>query len=162
MMTGTRGLFFVVALGALLAAPPGYAENTVITLAFGGDPGSALAHAYSYGLPETDDPRYTLRVPVVDLDIKTVFHDTELTISNPEKIVQGVTASRAYATLADCDKAREVLAAKIVVALPRDYAGADAAWQRQSADGRVAARAVCESPRHYPMPVLRFELTLLP
>lgn len=160
-MTGSRGLLLAAALVALFGSAATAAENTIVTLAFGGDPGSPLAHAYSYGLPETDNPRYTLRIPVIDQKIKTVFYDTELTISNPAKIVQGVRASRAYATLADCDKARGLLNVKLIEAFPRDYAGTDGAWQRQSADGKVAARAVCESPRHYPMPVLRFELTLL-
>lgn len=134
-------------------------ENMALTLGFGGDPGSPLAHAYSYGLPETAEPTYTLRVPVVNPEISGVFHDTVLTVSNPEKIVQRVNASRAFRTLAECEAARKIIADKLATALPRETVGDDH-WQRHSADGRVLARAMCENLRHEPVPVLNFELRL--
>jgi hypothetical protein len=135
------------------------AENAELILTFGGDPGSPLPHAYSYGLPETAEPTYTLRIPVVNPDIRSVFYDTVLTVSNPEKIVQRVNASRAYRSLAECEKAREIIAGKLATALPRETVGDDR-WQRRSADGRVLARATCENLRHEPVPVLNFELLL--
>lgn len=135
------------------------AENAELTLTFGGDPGSPLAHAYSYGLPETAEPTYTLRIPVVKPEIREVFYDTVLTVSNPEKIVQRVSASRAYRSLAECETAREIIASKLATALPRETVGDDR-WQRRSADGRVLARATCENLRHEPVPVLNFELRL--
>ena len=148
-------LFFVC-----LCASANAAENAALTLIFGGDPGSPLAHAYSYGLPETADPNYTVRIPVINPEIRTVFYDTVLTVSNPEKIIQRVSASRAYRSLAECDAAREIVADKLAAALPRETVGEER-WQRQSADGRVVARAVCENLRHEPVPVLNFELLLL-
>jgi hypothetical protein len=150
-----------VVLLACLCAPVAAAENVTLTLAFGGDPGSPLTHAYSYGLPETTEPTYTLRVPVVKPAVRDVFHDTVLTVSNPEKIVQRVSASRAYRSLAECDPAREIIAATLATALPLETVGDDH-WQRRSADGRVLARATCEKQRHEPVPVLRFELVLQP
>lgn len=149
------GAFLFVCWCASVAA----AENAALTLAFGGDPGSPLAHAYSYGLPETVEPTYTLRIPVVNPDIRGVFYDTVLTVSNPEKIVQRVSASRAYRSLAECETARAIIADKLATALPREIAG-DERWQRHSADGRVLARATCENLRHEPVPVLNFELLL--
>lgn len=135
------------------------AGNAALTLTFGGDPGSPLAHAYSYGLPETSEPTYELRIPVVNPAVREVFHDTVLTVSNPEKIVQRVSARRAYRSLAECEAAREIIADTLATALPGDVTD-DEHWQRQSADGRVLARAVCESLRHEPVPVLNFELSL--
>lgn len=149
-----------VLLVACLCAGANAAENAALTLGFGGDPGSPLAHAYSYGLPETADPTYTLRIPVVNPEIRSVFYDTVLTVSNPGKIVQRVSASRAYRALTDCDADRAIIAEKLATALPREAVGEER-WQRQSADGRVVARAVCENLRHEPVPVLNFELLLV-
>ena len=158
-MTNSYGAKFSALLILCWCASATAAENAVLTLAFGGDPGSPLAHAYSYGLPETTEPTYTLRVPVVNPEISTVFNDTVLTVSNPEKIIQRVSASRAYRSLAECDAARRIIADKLATALPRETAGEER-WQRQSADGRVVARAACENLRHEPVPVLNFELLL--
>lgn len=133
------------------------AENAALMLDFGGDPGSPLAHAYSYGLPETAEPTYTLRIPANDPEIREVFYDTVLTISNPGKIVQAVHASRAYRSVAECEAAQEIIAGKLATALPDAMIG-DASWQRRSSDGRVRARAMCEKQRYEPVPVLRFEL----
>lgn len=135
------------------------AGNAALMLAFGGDPGSPLAHAYSYGLPETAEPTYTLRIPVLNPDIRGVFYDTVLTVSNPEKIVQRVSASRAYRSRDECETARKIIADKLATALPLETVG-DERWQRHSADGRVLARATCENLRHEPVPVLNFELLL--
>ena len=148
-----------VLLLACLCAPVAVAENVALTLAFGGDPGSPLTHAYSYGLPETTEATYTLRVPGVNPAVRDVFHDTVLTVSNPEKIVQRVSASRAFRSLAECDTAREIIAATLATALPLETVGDDH-WQRRSADGRVLARATCERLRHEPVPVLNLELAL--
>ncbi len=159
-MINLRGAQISALLFACLCAGANAAENAALTIGFGGDPGSPLAHAYSYGLPETADPTYTLRIPVVIPEIRTVFYDTVLTVSNPDKIVQRVTASRAFRALAECDAARAIIADKLATALPREATGEER-WQRQSADGRVVARAVCENLRHEPVPVLNFELLLV-
>ena len=158
-MSNIHGARITALLLLCFFASASSAENATLTLAFGGDPGSPLAHAYSYGLPETTEPTYTLRVPVVNPEIRTVFYDTVLTVSNPGKIIQRVRASRAFRSLAECNAAREIIAGKLAVALPNETA-ADERWQRQSADGRVLARSVCESLRHEPVPVLNFELLL--
>jgi len=160
-MIATRAPVFLL-LFTCLWLPELHAGNPVLDLTFGGDPGSPLQHAYNYGLPESGEPTYTLRIPMIDKDIKTVFYDTVLTISNPGKIVQRVTAERAFRTLTDCEKAREVVTVKFNKALPRDNVTADSRWQRQSADGTVVGRLACESLRHYPLPVLRFEIARTP
>ena len=158
----SRSILPGVLLFVLLAstAQRALAENSHLILAFGGDPGSPLPHAYSYGVPEVEGPTYRLRIAVIDRDVKLVFYDTALTIALPEKIVQSVNAERAYPTLIACNKARTVIAAKLASGLPREYAMGGDEWQRQSADGKVVGRVVCEQPRHYPMPVLRLAIAL--
>ena len=153
---------FLILLIGLGCTTDAFAENTILILGFGGDPGSPLPHSYSYGEAPSDAPTYRLRIAGVDQQVKTVFPDTELTISAPEKIVQQVAASRAYRSLTQCNEARAVVAEKLAEGLPREYVGTDSAWQRQSADGRVVGRASCETPRHYPMPVLELLITLVP
>jgi hypothetical protein len=135
------------------------AENARLTLMFGGTPGSPLTYAYNDGAPTQEDPNYTLRIEVIDLEIKKVFYDTILSVTLPDKIIQSVTAARAYRTLRDCNEARAAILDKLAEALPRAGVG-DAEWQRQSADGTVVGRAVCEQRHHYPMPVLRLTIAL--
>lgn len=149
-------------LGVLLTWPMSAAavENTKLIIAFGGDPGSPLPHAYNERVPENAGDTYTLRIPVVTAEIARVFYDTVLTITVPDKIVQSVTAARAYRTLIDCNAARDTILVKLRESLPRDYAAGDDTWQYQSVDGKVVGRATCENPGHYPMPVLHLELTL--
>lgn len=134
------------------------AENAQVMLTFGGDPGSPLAYAYTSALPEDDVSTYTLRIPVTNRHVATVFHDTLLTISAPGRIVQSVTAARAYRTIDDCHAARATISTELNNTLTQDYASEDNAWQRQSADGKVVGRVVCEQRRYEPMPVLRLRL----
>lgn len=152
-------LYLLLAIGCAANAA---AQNTILVLGFGGDPGSPLPHSYSYGKAPSDAPSYRLRIASVDQQVKTVFPDTELTISAADKTVQQVAASRAYRSLTHCNTARAVVVKKLDEGLPREYAGPDGRWQRQSADGRVVGRVSCETPRHYPMPVLELLITLLP
>ena len=136
------------------------AENGALITAFGGDPGSPLPHAYSYGQPEGEDSIYTLRIAMMARDIKGIFYDTVLTISAPDKIVQSVTAARAYRDHNDCNTARDVVLKKLAKSLPREYALAGDEWQLQSADGKVVARVLCAKRRHDPMPILSMEIAL--
>jgi hypothetical protein len=136
------------------------AENSHLILAFGGDPGSPLPHAYNDGVPDVEGSTYGLRIAVIDPDIKHIFYDTALTIAVAEQIVQSVTAERAYPTLIDCNKARTVILEKLTNGLPREHAPGGGEWQRHSADGKVVGRVVCAQRRHYPMPVLRLAIEL--
>jgi len=136
------------------------AENSALILAFGGEPGGPLPHAYNYGAPDTDAPTYTLRVRTVDTQVESVFYDSQLTISNPERIVQQVLAERAFDTLGNCENARAIIMEKLGKGLTREYTGADPRWQRQSEDGSIVGGAVCENPRYYPMPVLRLLIAI--
>jgi len=149
------GLIARAVLGFLLCQAPAQAENTALMLAFGGEPGAPLQHAYSYGAPATEAPTYTLRIRAVDPQVESIFYDTQLTISNPERIVQQIIAERAFAALSSCEPAREIIMEKLSTALTREYTGADPRWQRQSEDGGIVGGVVCESLRYYPMPVLR-------
>jgi hypothetical protein len=137
-----------------------HAENTVLILAFGGDPGSPVPHAYNYGVPATDATTYALRIPTVDNDMAAIFYDSELSISSATKIVERVSAARAYRTMNECNEARAIVLSKLAEGLPLDYSLGDANWQRQSADGTVVGGVECENPRHYPMPVLRLTIAL--
>lgn len=136
-------------------------DVTFVTM-FGSDPGAPLAHAYSYGLPADAGETYTLRIPAIDRKVREIFYDTVLTISNPEKIVQHVAASRAFDKSEACQEALDVIQGKIAVGLSQSYTGQDGKWQRQSADGNVVARAFCEKPRHYPRPVLHMLISIRP
>lgn len=131
-----------------------WAENTLLIRAFGGDPGSPLAHAYDYGIPRDEGPTYTVRIPVFDADIAKVFYDTVLTVTIPDKIVHRVTAARAYRTLMRCNEARATVVEKLAKGLPRGAVAGTDDWQGQSSDGDVIGRIVCRHRRHDPMPVL--------
>lgn len=141
---------------------PAAAGDASFVTMFGSDPGLPLAHGYSYGLPAEAGTTYTLRIPAVDRKVREIFYDTVLTISNPEKIVQQVAASRAFDSLEACDEARNVVLEKLAVGLSKSYTGQDQKWQLQSDSGHVVARAVCEKLRHYPRPVLHMLITIRP
>lgn len=141
---------------------PAAAGDVSFVTMFGGDPGSPVTHSYSYGLPAEAGATYTLRIPAIDRMVREIFYDTVLTISNPEKIVQQVAASRAYESVEACREARNVVLEKLAVGLSQSYTGQDEKWQLQSDDGNIVARAVCEKLRHYPRPVLHMVLTIRP
>lgn len=141
---------------ALLLAKGALAENTILILAFGGEPGAPLPHAYNYGKAEVDTETYKMRIPVVDRDVQTVLADTELTVRTADNVVLAIHAARAYRTMKDCEAARSVISDKLAEALPRT--AAVAGWARAAVDGTVVARSFCDSRRYYPMPVLRLEL----
>jgi hypothetical protein len=153
----SRALLAVVACALNHAA---IAAGSFVTL-LGGDPGSPLTHSYSYGLPQNAGENYTLRIPA-NAQVLSVFYDTVLTISAPEKIIQQVSGSRAFTTFEDCKQARNILLAQIAERMPQSYTQEDEKWQFQSADGKIVARAVCEKPRHYPRPVLHMLIALQP
>ncbi len=141
---------------------PAVAGDATFVTMFGSDPGSPLAHGYSYGLPAESGATYTLRIPAADRKVREIFYDTVLTISNPEKIVQQVAASRAFDSVEACHEARNVILDKLAVGLSQSYTGQDEQWHRQSEDGSVVARAVCEKLRHYPRPVLHLLISMRP
>lgn len=146
-----------IALG--LSCLPASAENSAFILPFGGEPGAPLAHAYDYGAPPSPKGVYTMRIPVVDPEVASVLHDTELTIDAATKVVQRVSASRAFRAVADCDKARALLNGKVERVLPAPGPG-EGPWIHQSSDGRVAGGAWCETARHLPFTTLFLELAL--
>ena len=161
MAIHTRRILLLLPVLASFIGTAAAVDVTFVTM-FGSDPGEPVAHAYSYGLPADAGETYTLRIPAVDRKVREVFYDTVLTISNPKKIVQQVAASRAFATPEECQAARDVIEEKLAVGLSQSYTGQDGKWQRQSADGNVVARAVCEKLRHYPKPVLDMLITIRP
>jgi len=101
-------------------------------------------------------------VPSVDPAIQPVLPDMELTVDAASKIVQRVTASRAYRALDECTAAQDVVRGKLAKALPQPAAGGDERWQYQSADGNVVGGAYCQLARHLPFPTLRVEITVVP
>jgi hypothetical protein len=155
-----HGVFLLLLLTS--TANQAAAENGALIGAFGGDPGSPVPHAYSSGKPPAEDPTYTLRIAVLHPKLQVVFYDTVLTVRTADKIVQKVTAARAYRDFNQCNAAREITLAKLVEGLPSEYAEAGDDWDLQSTDGKVVGRAVCGKRRHDPMPVLDLEIALKP
>ena len=49
------------------------ADNSALINAFGGDPGSPLPYAYDNGVAVAMGETYTLRVPVINADIRKIF-----------------------------------------------------------------------------------------
>ena len=145
----------LLATGSAHGAPT---ENPQFVLAFGGQPGLPLTHAYDYGLPAKVEPTYTMRIPIVDKVVNAIFHDTEMRIIREGKLVDFVHAERAYASLADCTAARDALDTKLKTLLPTPYTAAKP-WEHQSEDGVTVGAAWCESERQLPNPILHLELT---
>jgi hypothetical protein len=138
------------------------AENAALIQMFGGDPGSALPHAYSYGVPADTSTLYTLRIAVIDKEIRNIFYDTELSIALDGKIVRNISASRAFRTLKSCGEAREVIFSKLAVGLTKIVLSDVASWQLESEDGETRGSVFCEQIRHFPMPVLRLTIGQAP
>ena len=152
-----RVMVGLVAVGGTASA----AENSTLTLNFGGSPGTAVPHSYDYGVPENAGEFYTMRVPVIYKELAEVFHDMEVTVKSADKIVQRISAVRAYKSLSDCNKGLAIVKERLAKGLPRDYAGTDAEWQYQSPDGAVVGRAVCEKRRRRPFFTINLAITLL-
>ena len=136
------------------------AENSSLILNFGGSPGEPIPHSYDYGLPEDAGDYYTMRIPVVYADLAAVFHDTEVTVQSADKTVSSIYAVRAYKSLKHCNDGLAVVKEKLALGLPREYAGSDQAWQRQSPDGAVVGRVVCEKARRRPFFTIRLNIAL--
>ncbi|MEN9728801.1 MAG: hypothetical protein RL434_3167 [Pseudomonadota bacterium] len=161
-MKTSRQMALAILLPALLAAVfPARAENPDFILPFGGEPGAPLAHSYDYGTSPLKEGTYAMRIPAVDVQVASVLHDTELTVDAATKTVQRVYASRAFKAVADCEAARTLLNGKIEKVLPVARTGGGQ-WLYQSADGRVAGGAWCQTERYLPFITLFLELTLLP
>ena len=150
---------FKLALALACVSVPSVAENALLVLPFGAEPGVPLTHAYDYGAPPVPEGHYTMRVPSVDAEVSRIFPDIEITIAAPSKTVMRTHAERAYSALADCSAALRTVQAKLQAALPSPYAGANPAWQFQSADGRVVGGVNCRVERYLPYPILIFDLT---
>lgn len=150
---GLRKLLLIASF--LTGTVPVAAENAILILRFGGDPGSPLPYGYDYGKAEGVGETYVLRIPTVDEEIKKVFYDTEMTVRTADKTVEKIVAARAFRSLRECNEAREIIVEKLAESLPREYAPGDGEWQRQSADGKVVGRTACDQPRYFPTPVLR-------
>lgn len=156
-LTLRDGLILVfLASGAHQAA----ADNTALINAFGGDPGSPLPYAYDNGVPVAMGETYTLRIPVINTDIKNIFYDTVVDVAVSDKVVYRITAARAYRTLGYCNKAREIISVHLAVGLPFAVTVDPDEWQRQSADGKVVGRVRCSRRRHDPMPVLTLTIVV--
>ena len=138
---------------------PAFAENPQFVLAFGGQPGLPLTHAYDYGLPATPDPVYTMRIPIVDKVINAVFHDTELRVLREGKMVDFIHAERAFTSIAECTAARDAIDKKLKELMPVNFTGGIPPWDRQTADGVTLGAAWCQVERQLPYPILHFEMT---
>ena len=150
---------FKLALALACVSVSSVAENALLVLPFGAEPGAPLTHAYDYGAPPVPEGHYTMRVPSVDAEVSRIFPDIEITIASPSKTVMRTHAERAYRALADCSAALRTVQAKLRAALPSPYAGSDPAWQFKSADGRVVGGVNCRVERYLPYPILIFDLT---
>ena len=148
-------LILTMFAGATLAA-----EKSTLILNFGGSPGEPIPHSYDYGLPEDAGDFYTMRIPVIYADLAAVFHDTEVTVRSADKTVTSIYAVRAYKSLSDCNAGLAVVEEKLTAGLPREYAASDQAWQRQSPDGAVVGRVVCEKARRRPFFTIRLNIAL--
>ena len=92
---------FKLAFALACVSVSSVAENALLVLPFGAEPGVLLTHAYDYGAPPVPEGQYTMRVPSVDADISRIFPDIEITIAAPSKTVMRTHAERAYRALAD-------------------------------------------------------------
>ena len=150
---------FKLALALACVSVSSVAENALLVLPFGAEPGAPLTHAYDYGASPVPEGHYTMRVPSVDAAISRIFPDIEITIAAPSKTVMRTHAERAYSALADCSAALKTVQAKLQAALPSPYAGSNPAWQFQSADGHLVGGVNCRVERYLPYPILIFDLT---
>lgn len=138
------------------------AQDAVLVLAFGGEPGAPLAHAYNYGAAPAGSPTYIMRVPVFDPKVMPIFVDSELLIDAQTKIVQRVHVERAMKTIADCEAARKVVDEKIASAMPVPYTGGDPRWQYTNEKRTGVGGTQCYTARHLPYVTLILDLSVPP
>jgi len=138
------------------------AQDATLVLAFGGEPGAPLAHAYNYGAPPADAPTYVMRVPVFEPQVAAILHDGELLIDAQTKIVQRVHAERAMKTIAECTEAKKVLDAKIAAVFKLPYTGSDPRWQYLNEKGTGVGGTQCYTARHLPYVTLIVDLSVPP
>lgn len=146
----------------MLWAALGAAQDASFVLAFGGEPGAPLAHAFNYGAPPSGSDTYSMRVPVFDPKIQPILWDSELLIDAKTKIVQRVHAERAMKTIADCTAAKEVLDAKLASVFKVPYTGSDPRWQYMSEKGTGVGGTQCYTARHLPYVTLILDLSIPP
>lgn len=139
-----------------------HAQDASFVLAFGGEPGAPLAHAYDYGAPPSGSDLYTMRVPVFDPQVAAIFHDGRLEIDAKTKIVQRVHAERAFKTIAECTDAKKLLDAKIAAVFKTPYTGSDPRWQYASENGTGVGGTQCHTARHLPYVILILDLSTPP
>lgn len=157
----SRAAAAVAALSIALSAPVA-AQDASFVLAFGGEPGAPLAHAYNYGAPPTGSDTYTMRVPVLDPKVVPILYDSELAIDAKTKIVQRVHAERALKTIAECTAAKELLDAKIAAVFKVPYTGSDPRWQYTNENGTGVGGTQCYTARHLPFVTLIVDLSVPP
>lgn len=152
------------AVAALIAshAAPVAAQDASFVLAFGGEPGAPLAHAYDYGAPPAGADTYTMRVPVLDPKVLPILYDAELAIDAKTKIVQRAHAERALKTIAECTEAKKVLDGKIAAVFKLPYTGSDPRWQYASDKGTGLGGTQCYTARHLPYVTLIVDLSVPP
>lgn len=156
-----RAVTAVAALSIALNVPVA-AQDASFVLAFGGEPGAPLAHAYNYGAPPAGPDTYTMRVPVLDPKVAPILYDSELRIDAQTKIVQRVHAERALKTIADCTAAKEVLDAKIAAVFKVPYTGSDPRWQYTNEKNTGVGGTQCYAARHLPFVTLIVDLSVPP
>lgn len=160
-VTGLGATALTVALG-LLACVAAHAQDASFVLAFGGEPGAPLAHAYDYGAPPAGTDTYSMRVPVFDPEVLPILYDSELSIDAKTKIVQRAHAERALKTIAECEAAKKKLDAKIAAVFKIPYTGSDPGWQYASEKGTGVGGTQCHTARHLPYVTLILDLSVPP
>ncbi len=161
-MSHSIALRIVAALALAAAASAPRAQDASLVLAFGGEPGAPLAHAYDYGAPPGAEATYTMRVPIFDTKIAPILADSELLIDVKTHIVQRVHAERALKSLAECTAAKDVLDARIASVFTVPYTGSDPRWQYQSERGTGVGGTQCYLARHLPYVTLIVDLSIPP
>lgn len=146
----------------LLGSRVAVAQDASLVLAFGGEPGAPLPHAYNYGAPPAGSDVYSMRVPVFDPKVLPYLWDSELLIDAKTKIVQRVHAERAMKTIADCTAAKAVLDARIAAVFKVPYTGSDPRWQYMSEQNTGVGGTQCHTERHLPYVTLILDLSVPP
>ncbi len=152
----------LLAACASLAALNASAEDARYVMGFGAQAGALLPHSYSYGKPPVTTEVFTMRVPLMDTQIKRIFVDSELTVQTATLTVSRVHAERAYASLSDCTAARDIVEAKLSTVMTESFAGRDPVWQHRSVDGKTVGGVTCRVERYLPYPTLVLDLSAAP
>ena len=102
-------------------------------------------------------PFTTLRLPTVNSSLLEVYPDLKVMITIDTKKIVGVSAERAFDSLANCDSAQNKVRKLLTKAFSSKYTGNDFRWQYQTPDASITAGALCSGSNPYP--VLRLDIT---